>query len=170
MGMYYYYYYHKFVSFERWVLQDSSLVAKSLGQNATNPQFSRKNVTKSHRSIKVQPLGKRPELFARPRAISFVFEFAILPVPAALLFYVIPQAYAQLSQIFTNQLDYKVSEKEIGASSCGSTRAESLRLSIDSNGTTSKNSDEGFCESDYESMEWGSSKISRNASGEFYGA
>lgn len=118
--IYYYYKYHKWVGFERWILQDTRLLKSSLGPNHGRSYFSLSYVDKSHTSLRVQPLvcffliqGKRPHLYSPLNFVRFTIEFACGSIAAAACFYLVPCLIAQFMQLFTDHLEYRVAEKPI---------------------------------------------------------
>jgi hypothetical protein len=78
--------YHQWVGFERWKLSKMS-------------------------DSGVQPLGLRPQLES-PRTYWNAFDW-ILSGPAGFFFYVMPMFHAQISHLWTVDLDYKVAGKPV---------------------------------------------------------
>jgi len=125
--IYYYHAYHKWVGFERWVLQDTHLLKSSLGANYGSSSFSLSYVSPRHRNLKVHRLGKRPHLYSRQDYPRFIAEFATGSIISAALFYLLPQLHAQISHLYTNELDYMVAEKPEGGDVLGNEEEDDVR-------------------------------------------
>ncbi|KAI8592065.1 glycosyl transferase family group 2-domain-containing protein [Geranomyces variabilis] len=122
--------YHQWCGFERWALQEQQVAeqqalaasAQTLSSVVPGPiridsaldlsAESKKReavIAPSHAHLRVQHLGKRPQL-ASARSSRHLADWFTIPV-AGFLFYVMPQFHAQITHLFTDRLDYKVAAK-----------------------------------------------------------
>ncbi|KAJ3114859.1 hypothetical protein HDU96_001556 [Phlyctochytrium bullatum] len=67
-------------------------------------------ISDRHRHLRVQHLGRRPQLAAAREFPRCLLDWLVIPV-SGFLFYVVPQFHAQLSHLFTDSLEYKVAAK-----------------------------------------------------------
>ncbi|KAJ3074250.1 hypothetical protein HDU98_011742 [Podochytrium sp. JEL0797] len=132
----YYEKYYKFSGFERWALQTLPAKPPTTHHQQPHPtstkpdKFSIDNAATvannrlvglatmakhalqfapQHATLRVQPLGRRPQL-SSPRYALNCIEWCLIPY-AALFYFVIPQCHAQLSHLVSDKLDYRVSAK-----------------------------------------------------------
>ncbi|TPX56612.1 hypothetical protein PhCBS80983_g04419 [Powellomyces hirtus] len=119
--IWYYEKYHQWVGFERWALQEQQMqeaqalpVGKPSRTDSALDLSADKNkrsvIAPSHAHLRVQPLGKRAQLASERTYPRNLFDWFTIPV-AGFLFYVLPQFHAQITQLFTERLDYKVAAK-----------------------------------------------------------
>ncbi|KAI8817297.1 glycosyl transferase family group 2-domain-containing protein, partial [Fimicolochytrium jonesii] len=113
--IYYYEKYHQWVGFERWALQDQQMAREggllnSRVDSAMDLSADKFSIAPSHSHLRVQPLGKRAQLASERKYPRNLADWFCIPV-AGFLFYVVPQFHAQLTQLFTERLDYKVAAK-----------------------------------------------------------
>ncbi|KAJ3306197.1 hypothetical protein HDU76_004883 [Blyttiomyces sp. JEL0837] len=105
--IYYYELYHSWVGFERWALQSSpehrEIGIKVLTENNAT-------IKASHVDMKVQHLGRRAVLSSYRVFPKNLIDWLTIPA-AGFMFYVAPQIDAQISQLWTDRLDYKVAAK-----------------------------------------------------------
>jgi hypothetical protein len=104
-SFYYYEKFHEWVGFGRWEALKKQEIESMLTATSTCVQVDQQLLS----SKRVQPLGKRSQLYAR-RTMWNAFDWLAVPV-SGLLFYVAPQFHAQLSHLFTDRLDYQVAAK-----------------------------------------------------------
>ncbi|KAJ3163617.1 hypothetical protein HDU86_000200 [Geranomyces michiganensis] len=126
--IWYYEKYHQWCGFERWALQEQQMAeqqalasSRSLSSvpgpvridSALDLSAESKKraavIAPSHAHLRVQHLGKRPQL-ASARTSRHLADWFTIPV-AGFLFYVMPQFHAQITHLFTDRLDYKVAAK-----------------------------------------------------------
>jgi hypothetical protein len=90
LGLYYYEKYQDWCGTKRWVLSSEEAICPGTGQG-------------------VQRLGIRPSMQSTRRCRD-LWDWIALPV-CGVLFLTGPQCFVQITQIFTNKLDYKVAAK-----------------------------------------------------------
>jgi hypothetical protein len=109
---------------------------KELGVEAA--QAAGVEISARHRKLRVQHLGKRPQLASAREYPRSLFDWISIPI-AGFMFYVIPQFHAQLSQLFTESLEYKVAAKpQLQRSSAAAlaAAAASTNVSVSTSTTT----------------------------------
>ncbi|TPX33311.1 hypothetical protein SmJEL517_g03715 [Synchytrium microbalum] len=108
--IWYYEKYHAWVGFERWALQAQQLREAALNGNAVRGYNINHTPSTDSKTVRVQPLGMRPSLCSLRQYPSSLFDWLGVPV-SGFAFYLCPQFHAQISQLFTDRLDYKVAAK-----------------------------------------------------------
>ncbi|KAJ3214763.1 hypothetical protein HK099_006679 [Clydaea vesicula] len=106
----YYQKYHKFVGFERWILQPMDK-KESLTINSKSKFFQRSHLSKANKNFKVSRLGRRPTLFSERSLKKQFVEGLFTPIFVGVLYYLIPVFFCQIKQLFTDKLDYQVAGK-----------------------------------------------------------
>ena len=103
--IWYYEKYHAWVSFERWALHAQQTKEAALNSNGITHGMAHGHVVDNQ--TRVQALGKRPSLCSLRTYPMSLLDWIGVPV-SGFFFYLAPQFHAQLSQLFTDRLDYKV--------------------------------------------------------------
>lgn len=108
---YFYQKYHRFIGFERWILQGEDFAVSSLTCNAHHAVFSHKYVSSENKDLRVHRLGKRPLLYSARNWFSF-FDLSGAAF-SGVLYMLMPMAHAQVSHLWCDKLDYKVAAKPV---------------------------------------------------------
>ncbi|TPX38579.1 hypothetical protein SeMB42_g06650 [Synchytrium endobioticum] len=115
--IWYYEKYHAWVSSDRWVIQAQQMREAALNGNGMHAVragllngTSISSSSSDSNRIRVQSLGMRPSLCSLRAYPMSLLDWIGVPV-SGFCFYLAPQFHAQLAQLFTDRLDYKVAAK-----------------------------------------------------------
>ncbi|KAI8804531.1 glycosyl transferase family group 2-domain-containing protein [Cladochytrium replicatum] len=183
--IWYYEKYHKWVGFERWWLQEAQQSRQTTLYGSSKPMLkgasddlvadqqialraAQLGVSSSHAHMRVQHLGMRASHQSQREYPRNLFDWLTIPI-AGFFFYVAPQFHAQLTQLFTDQLDYKVAGKPKVIKKeepvPGTMRAGIALTGVvvekgpDPNSASSSKSDEGFFEEYEEEVSSGTDRV-----------